>query len=403
MTTGKEPKVSTGSSALDKIGQAGGLTAADIAEAQAALASATASKKTPKPTTNIYPSISSPTDATELINKVFEAELRRPATAAEMKYWKPLLKAAQEKGGAVQKYKVSGKTGTQTTTSGLNEEVWLAQQLANNQDYKTVLPEIDYAAELAAVKTTDPQLFQRQQEKSLFDKAIASAKGDKAKIEKIKATTSYGRSLKNIEDAIETARLAAGAELTAKEISDIAKEAYDKGLDLEKNSFNTFLDNKFKFGATNVKGEAGKAINSLTKIAAANGLDLQKAFGSQLPGWLSAINKGEAVETYAKIIRDVAKIGMPEKVAKLIDQGVDLDTIYSPYKNLMANTLEINPESITLNDPTLRAAITSDAEVPMYQFERQLRQDPRWPYTNQAKGEVANAAQQILKDFGFMG
>lgn len=402
MTTGPEPKVSTGSSALDAIGKAGGLTAADIAEAKAALASATNTTKTPKPTTNIYPTISSPTDATALINKVFEAQLQRPATAAEMKYWKPLLAAAQAKGGAVQKYKVSGKTGTQTTTSGLNEEVWLAQQLANNTDYKKVLPEIDYASELATVKTTDPKLFERKQEKSLYDNAIAAAKGDKAKIAQIEASTAYGRSLKNIKDAIETARLAAGAELSADEISNIAKEAYDKGLDLEKNTFNTFLDNKFKFGATS-KGEAGKTISALTKVAAANGLDLQKAFGSQLPGWLSAINKGEAVETYAKIIRDVAKIGMPEKVAKLIDQGVDLDTIYSPYKNLMANTLEINPETITLNDPTLRTAITAENEVPLYQFERQLRQDNRWQYTNQARSEVADAAKRILQDFGFMG
>jgi hypothetical protein len=69
----------------------------------------------------------------------------------------------------------------------------------------------------------------------------------------------------------------------------------------------------------------------------------------------------------------------------------------------MANTLEINPETITMNDPTLRSAITADAEVPLYQFERQLRGDTRWQYTNQAKGEVANATQQILKDFGFMG
>jgi hypothetical protein len=69
----------------------------------------------------------------------------------------------------------------------------------------------------------------------------------------------------------------------------------------------------------------------------------------------------------------------------------------------MANTLEINPETIDMNDPTLRTAITADAEVPLYQFERQLRQDNRWQYTNQAKSEVANATQQILKDFGFMG
>jgi hypothetical protein len=94
---------------------------------------------------------------------------------------------------------------------------------------------------------------------------------------------------------------------------------------------------------------------------------------------------------------------MPEKVAKLLDQGVDLQTIYTPYKNLMASTLEINPQTITLNDPTLRAAITTDKEVPLYEFERQLRKDNRWQYTNQAKSEVGDATQRILKDFGFMG
>ena len=403
MTTAKDP-VGTGSASLDKIATLGGLTPADIAAAIAAgKTTNTPAAKTPKPTSTVYPSVSSPTDATALINKVFESALKRPATAAEMKYWKPLLAAAQKAGGATQTYKVSGTTGTQSTISGLNEEVWLTQQLANNTDYKKALPEIDYATELAAVKTTDPALFARQQEKQLYDNAIKAAAGDAKKIASIEASTAYGRSLKNIKDAIETARLTAGAELSADEITAIAKEAYDKGLDLEKSTFNTFLDNKFKFGATGAKGQAGKDIATLTKVAAANGLDLQKAFGSQLPNWLEAINKGESIDTYSKLIRDVAKIGMPEKVAKLIDQGINLDAIYSPYKNIMANTLEINPETISMNDPTLRSAITADAEVPLYQFERQLRQDNRWQYTNQAKGEVADATKKILQDFGFMG
>ena len=376
---------------------------ADAARAEAAKGSSSSTTKTPKPDTNVYPSISSPTDATALINKVFQDQLQRPATAAEMKFWKPLLAEAQKAGGAKQTYKVAGKTGTQTTVSGLNEEVWLAQQLANNTDYKTVLPDIDYAAELNAVKTTDPALFARKQEKALYDSAIAAAKGDPAKIATINATTAYGRGLTDIKAAIESLRLAAGAEISDAEIATIAQEAYDKGLDREKNTLNKFIDSKFKFGATAAKGEAGKAVTALTKVAAANGLDLQKAFGSQLPNWLAAINKGESVDTFAKQIREVAKIGMPEKIAKLIDQGIDLDTIYSPYKNIMANTLEINPETINMNDPVLRSAITAESEVPLYQFERQLRQDNRWQYTNQAKSEVANATQQILKDFGFMG
>ena len=69
----------------------------------------------------------------------------------------------------------------------------------------------------------------------------------------------------------------------------------------------------------------------------------------------------------------------------------------------MASTLEINPETISMSDPTLRSAITAGSEIPLYDFERQLRKDNRWQYTNQAKSEVADATQRILKDFGFMG
>jgi hypothetical protein len=169
--------------------------AAMEAEADAAAAKSGTSTKTPKPTKTVYPSISSPTDATALINKIFESQLQRPATAEEMKYWKPLLAAAQKAGGSTQNYKVDGKTGTQTTVTGLNEEVWLTQQLANNTDYKKSLPGIDYAAELNAVKTTDPTLFARKQEKAIYDGAIKAANGDPAKIATINATTAYGRGL----------------------------------------------------------------------------------------------------------------------------------------------------------------------------------------------------------------
>jgi hypothetical protein len=87
----------------------------------------------------------------------------------------------------------------------------------------------------------------------------------------------------------------------------------------------------------------------------------------------------------------------------MIDNGIDLDAIYSPYKNVMASTLEINPESISLSDPLLRSAITGEKELPIYEFQRQLRKDTRWQYTNQAKEEVSDVALKVLRDFGFQG
>jgi hypothetical protein len=348
----------------------------------------------PKITATKYPSISSPTQATSIINKVFQDVLKRPATAAEMKKWKPLLKAAQEQNASTQTYKVKGTVGTQATTGGLDSNTWLLIQLSNDPEYK---------AELDKVKFTDPALFQRQADKKLYEDAVAAAGGDVAKLAEVEASTTYGRGLKDLKDAIETARLAAGAELTDVEINALAQEAYDKGLDRERNSFNAFLDSKFKFGAKGAKGKAGEQLADLQKVAAANGLDLQKAFGTQLPTWLASINKGESIETFKKQIRDVAKIGMPQNIASLLDNGVDLDAIYSPYKNVMASVLEINPESITLSDPVLRSAITGEKELPIYEFQRQLRKDSRWQYTNQAKEEVSDVALKVLRDFGFQG
>jgi hypothetical protein len=348
----------------------------------------------PKVTSTKYPAISSPTQATSLINKVFQDVLKRPATAEEMKKWKPLLKEAQINNASTQSYKIKGTVGTQTTTGGLDSDTWLLIQLQGDPEYK---------AELDNVKFTDPYLFERRSEKKLYEDAVAAAGGDVVKLAEVEATTSYGRGLKDLKDAIETARLAAGAELTDVEVNALAQEAYDKGLDRERNSFNAFLDQKFKFGAKGVKGKAGEQLTDLQRVAAANGLDLQKAFGTQLPTWFASINKGESIETYKKMIRDVAKIGMPQNIATLLDNGIDLDAIYSPYKNVMASVLEISPESITLNDPLLRSAITGEKELPIYEFQRQLRKDNRWQYTNQAKEEVSDVALKVLRDFGFQG
>jgi len=154
---------------------------------------------------------------------------------------------------------------------------------------------------------------------------------------------------------------------------------------------------KRKQGARDI----GKA--DLLKTAVANGLDLEKTFASQLPSWIKRIENGEDPEVFKQLIRQTAKIGLPDKVSKLLDQGLDLDAVYAPYKNTMASLLEINPDSISLNDPLLRSAIQGDKEMPIYDFQRALRKDNRWQYTNNARAEASNAATTVLRDFGFMG
>jgi hypothetical protein len=39
----------------------------------------------------------------------------------------------------------------------------------------------------------------------------------------------------------------------------------------------------------------------------------------------------------------------------------------------------------------------------IYDFQREVRKDNRWQYTNNAKRDVADIGSKILKDFGFQG
>jgi hypothetical protein len=151
---------------------------------------------------------------------------------------------------------------------------------------------------------------------------------------------------------------------------------------------------------TTEASEAELTRQDLIKTALANGITLDP---DTLVGFEQRLKSGEDIDVVKNSIRNIASLGMPENVKKLIASGIDLSTIYSPYKSILAQTLEVNPNSITLNDPTLRMAIGPDKEMSLYEYQRSLRKDPRWQFTDRAREEVSSATSKILKDFGFQG
>lgn len=140
--------------------------------------------------------------------------------------------------------------------------------------------------------------------------------------------------------------------------------------------------------------------DSVQAIARANGINLTP---DQLSEWTTAIENGTDPEVIKTRIRTIAGYGMPDNVKQMLADGTDLATIYDPYRRTMASVLEINPEDINLNDSLLRSAIGPDKEMPLYEFQKTLKKDPRWQYTNNAREEVSNAALKVLQDFGFQG
>lgn len=238
--------------------------------------------------------------------------------------------------------------------------------------------------------------------------ALAATDADKAKIQEkidtLKSKSTYARGVASSKAAI--LRIASGLIGTPSPevLEALATEIYDSAIEDDPNLIRDKVLARFKYTSDAVLGgSAGTNLTALKQAAAANGFDLQEVYGDKLNDWLTRMAKGESVETFKSLIRDRAAIGLPDKVANLLRQGLDLEDIYSPYRNIMASVLELEPDSIKLTDPTLTNAFGADRELPLYEFKRSLRKDPRWQYTDNAREEVSSAALGILRDFGFQG
>jgi hypothetical protein len=159
-------------------------------------------------------------------------------------------------------------------------------------------------------------------------------------------------------------------------------------------------------GTTGYSGQALKDYQAIQALAKANGFSVKDIVpgGQSEQQVLQGIAKGIIdPNRLAQDARKLAAQGQPQYVRDLLGQGYNLDQIYSPYRQTMANILEVNPDEVDINDPMLRNAITDKGDMNIYDFKRALKQDKRWQYTENAKQEVSDAAFKVLRDFGFQG
>jgi hypothetical protein len=153
-------------------------------------------------------------------------------------------------------------------------------------------------------------------------------------------------------------------------------------------------------------GQALKDYQAIQGIAKANGFRVKDI----VPGAQTEQQVLQGIATGAidpnRLAQDARKLaaqGQPQYVRDLLSQGYNLDQVFQPYRQTMANILEINPDEIDLNDQTLRSAITDKGDMNIYDFKKTLKADNRWQYTENAKQEVSDVALQVLRDFGFQG
>jgi hypothetical protein len=225
-----------------------------------------------------------------------------------------------------------------------------------------------------------------------------------SKIGQLKTTSAYARGLESAKAYIEATASGLTGTMSPERLDAFVKRMYDSANDKDPNIINRELSALISYKpGTQLGGSIGADLTALRATARSNGFDLDTSFGSSINDWLQRLAKGESIETFKNTIRGAAKLGLPDKVANLLDQGLDLKDIYAPYRNVMASVLEVAPDSINLDDKTLRMAIGPEKEMSIYDFQRTLRKDPRWQYTDNARQESSDSVLKVLRDFGFQG
>lgn len=155
-------------------------------------------------------------------------------------------------------------------------------------------------------------------------------------------------------------------------------------------------------------GQMAGTVQQLRQIAGDYGID-------PVAKWVArsaqnVIEGRTTIDTYRQLYMDRAKSMFPG-LADQIDHGVTVADAAQPYIQSMSNLLEVDPSSLSTFTPLIRKALQGSPDpsnkssipqlAPVWQFEQQVRQDPRWQYTQNAHQQASTMLMQLGQNWGF--
>ena len=197
--------------------------------------------------------------------------------------------------------------------------------------------------------------------------------------------------------------VASGLKMDAKLFEGLASKAYDSGMD----------ENQLKELIVNsglVTGYGGAVLGDTSALKSyANSFGVIKYLDEKY--WAQKSQDlflgNTTTEDIEEEVRNLAASAFPGYTDQ-IKAGISVDSLASAYKGSMASVLERDSDSITYDDPRLRAALQyvgpdgKPAVKPLWQFERELRMTPEWERTNNARDSVDGLAYKVISDMGLI-
>lgn len=152
-------------------------------------------------------------------------------------------------------------------------------------------------------------------------------------------------------------------------------------------------------------GQAGEAYDQIFSLAYNNGLSFSKDWYTT--NIRNVVSGRSTVEALSADIRNKAA-SKYYSFADQIKAGQNVMDLAQPYISSVANILELPATDVGLNNKWVNKAMTSKVaagqqpgtQYPIWQFENDLRSDPLWKKTNNARETMFGIAHQVAKDFG---
>lgn len=169
-----------------------------------------------------------------------------------------------------------------------------------------------------------------------------------------------------------------------------------------------YLWAKTNFG--DEKSLGAKALTALNSVrATVRNFNASDISDIEVQDYARKIATGKmSAEDFRTVVANSHGSNYPQLAQRLKDvPGATIRSLASPYINLMAKELELDPESVNLDDPELDKALRPDGtagKVPMMSladFKTALRNSPKWETTTAANEAARSSATNMSRAFGF--
>jgi hypothetical protein len=200
---------------------------------------------------------------------------------------------------------------------------------------------------------------------------------------------------------VQGAAAAMGANLSVAQMGVIGETAVQYGWNSDqiKQHLVSFVSNR-NGGYT---GAAGTEVAQYKQLAAQYGVSMSSA---TLQNFVHGSALGSVNQDTVKNWMIAQATSRYPALAGRLQQGETVEQIADPYIQSQAKILETNPNSIPVTDPGIQRALSAKdakgqpATMSVWQYEQNLRQDPRFLKTQAAQDTGMSMAHTVLTNMG---